>query len=69
MPLGPGKYDDLCTYVREHAKARGAMVVIFGGEKGEGFAVQADPVLALKMPDILEDMARQIRDSVNGGLK
>lgn len=38
MALGPGKYDDLCTYVREKAKAEGAIVIVYGGERGQGFS-------------------------------
>lgn len=59
--IGAGKYDDLCTYVRETAKADAAMVVVLGGDKGPGFSVQADPVWLLALPDMLEHMARQIR--------
>jgi hypothetical protein len=29
--------------VRQKAKAEGAAVMIFGGEKGEGFSIQATP--------------------------
>lgn len=38
---GPGQYNDLCTYVREQANARVAIVIIHGGDKGMGFSVQA----------------------------
>lgn len=40
MALGPGKYDDLCTYVREQAGAVFTLVAIFGGKRGDGFSVQ-----------------------------
>lgn len=43
MPEGPGKYDDLCTLVREKAKARGVLVAIIDGEYGQGFSVQGEP--------------------------
>ena len=64
MPLGPGRYDDLCTYVREKAKADGAIIIVIRGEKGGGFSCQADAATTLALPDILENMARQIRDSL-----
>lgn len=37
--FGPGKYDDLCTYVMQQASAQGAAVFVFGGNKGDGYDV------------------------------
>lgn len=42
MPLGPGKYDDVCTYVREETEASAAIVIVVGGKHGPGFSVQSD---------------------------
>lgn len=67
MPVGPGKYDDLCTYVREKANAQGAIVVIINGDRGAGFAVQADLQTTLTLADMLEHMAKQIRESIAQG--
>lgn len=58
--LGAGKYDELCTYVREHAQAQGAIVLVIGGTKGSGFSVQADLETTLKVPGILRLLAAQI---------
>jgi hypothetical protein len=58
--IGPGKYDDLATMVREQAKARGVIVVIFDGDKGQGFSVQADLTITLALPNILRMIADQI---------
>jgi hypothetical protein len=66
MPLGPGKYDDLATLVRERAgitEDGGVIVIVLGGNRGNGFACQADLRTTLLLPDLLEDMARQIRES------
>lgn len=67
MTLGPGKYDDVCTMVAEKVgigeRGGGVAVIIFGGNKGNGFSVQADLRTTLLMPDILEEMAKQIRAS------
>ena len=64
MPVGPGKYDDLCTYVREKSNAAGAIVLIIGGDKGQGFSVQvANPLIIAKLPEMLETMAREIRQA------
>jgi hypothetical protein len=59
--IGPGKYDRLCTIVREEAGAAGALVLVIDGEKGSGFSVQADIETQMRLPDLLEAMARQIR--------
>ena len=63
MPVGPGIYDDVCTDVRERTKAQGAIVIIVNGDRGGGFSCQADPLTTLRLPDILESMARQIREA------
>ena len=67
MPIGPGKYDALCSQVREQAKARGAIVIIFDGDKGSGFSVQADGLVTLGLPDLLETIAADIRKSFQEG--
>jgi len=64
MPLGPGKYDHLCTLVRERAKARGAIVIVIDGERGDGVSVQADIVATLKLPEMLEKIAQDIRELI-----
>lgn len=63
MPLGHGKYDDLCTYVREQAEAEGAIVIVFGGNKGPGFAVQSSLGVLLQMPALLRFVADEIERS------
>lgn len=73
MAWGPGKYDHLCTLVREKVgmvdtSPGGVVVVVFGGDKGHGFSVQADLQTTLALPDILESIAKQIRqDGINAG--
>lgn len=62
---GPGKYDDLCTLIREQSKAKAAIVIIVGGDKGQGFSCQAeDPAYLANLPAMLELMAQQIRQDV-----
>jgi hypothetical protein len=67
MAMGPGKYDDICTVVTKQVgigeKGGGVAVIVMGGNKGNGFAVQADLRTTLLLPDILEEMAKQIRES------
>jgi hypothetical protein len=78
MAAGPGKYDDLCTYVREQAgileggEPGAAIVIVVGGNRGSGFAVQAtvpEHSPELDIPAMLETIAKQIRiDRNRGGL-
>jgi len=66
MPLGPGKYDDVCTTVRELVgigDEGGVIVIVFGGNRGNGFSCQADLATTLGMPAVLESVAKQIRES------
>jgi len=67
MPIGPGKYDDLCTKVREQTHARGVLLIVIGGDKGQGFACEADLSTTLLLPDLLEDVARSIRVDMQKG--
>jgi hypothetical protein len=64
MSESPGKYDALCTYVREQSQALGVIVVVFGGNQGSGFSVQAPPELSLDLPTILENLAENIRAEI-----
>jgi hypothetical protein len=61
MVWGPGKYDDEATLVRERVKAQGVIVVIIGGDKGDGFACQTNLSTLAMLPELLENMAQQMR--------
>lgn len=77
MPLGPGKYDDMCTMVREATGAQAVVVVIVGGSRGDGFSVQAeqceDPQANKTMWAVLAgsliSVARQIVEDLKLDLK
>lgn len=58
---GAGKYDKALTEAVKHAKARQGVLIIIDGEHGGGFSVQAEKEILQKLPDILENMAKQIR--------
>jgi hypothetical protein len=60
MSLGPGKYDHLCTQAREGAKAAGALLIVFGGERGDGFSMQATAETTMALPAILRMVADDI---------
>lgn len=61
MPMGPGKYDDLCTEVRQKAKAAAVVVIVLEGEHGSGFSVQA---IAPGINGLLPKLLRQVADEV-----
>lgn len=68
MALGPGKYDDVCSMVRKQVgmtpdSPGGVVVIVLGGNKGNGFACQSDFLTMVALPDMLEAVARQIRES------
>jgi hypothetical protein len=60
MSVGPGKYDDEVTWVRERTHAAGVILIVLGGDKGAGFAVQATPEVVLDLPATLRTIADQI---------
>lgn len=65
MAIGPGKYDYLCTYVRESAQAEAVVVIVFGGNKGPGFSVQATtPTATAQLPKLLRMLADQIESDL-----
>ena len=69
MTFGPGKYDDLCTYVREQSagvEEGGALVIIIGGNKGPGFSLQADFETSIRIADVLELVAKKSEADVVG---
>ena len=63
MPAGPGVYDVECTQIRTSTGARAVLLIVLGGQRGDGFSCQADLVTTVMLPDILERVAREIRAS------
>ncbi len=68
MAMGPGKYDVLATIVRTGAKARGVALIVIDGMAGSGFSVQMDREAMSKLPELLDEMAKQIREDLDGGI-
>ncbi len=60
MPLGSGRYGELCTEIRQRTKAAGVILIVIAGEKGEGFECQLPAGIAPQMPRILREMADKI---------
>jgi len=66
MPHGPGKYDALATHVREQSDAEGVVVIVLGGNKGNGFSVQTTrPLSPAVLAAILRAAAMDIENSDN----
>jgi hypothetical protein len=62
---GPGKYDDIATQARESTNATAVVLVVYNGDKGSGFSVQSESDDWIRiLPDILEAMAKQIREDL-----
>lgn len=60
MSEEPGKYDDVCTFVRDLTFAQGAVLLILGGEHGNGFSVQCPKESLMQLPAIFREVADQI---------
>jgi hypothetical protein len=60
MPKGPGKYDDLCSLVRERSGGE-VIVIVIGGDKGSGFSFQGEEATLEKLPKVLERVAELMR--------
>lgn len=68
MPLGPGKYDELCTHAREMAKAEGLAVIVLKGSAGSGFSVQGPLAMTLDLPRMLRTIADEIEANLRRGV-
>jgi hypothetical protein len=60
MAMGAGKYDAICTAVREETKANTVILLILDGVKGSGLSVQAPLGIQMNLPRILRDVADDI---------
>ena len=65
--LVPGRYDDLCVYVREQSGARSAIVIVIDGTRGSGLSCQGAPSDLALLPAILEYAAAAIRKGTGEG--
>ena len=64
--MGPGKYDEEATLVMEKTNAQGVILIVIGGTKGEGFAVQATLQVTLALPSMLRNIADQVEKDLKG---
>jgi len=57
---GPGKYDDICSEVRQRTKARGVILIVIEGTYGAGFSAQLPTDQIQEIPSVLIGLAQQI---------
>jgi hypothetical protein len=66
---GPGKYDKALSKAIKFAGANQGILIIIDGKDGGGFSVQAELDVVKRIPDMLENLAKQIRaDNQRNGL-
>ena len=66
MSVGPGKYDAECTSVHKATKASSVVLIIFGGDRGDGFSVTATVDVIWALPDTLREIAKQLENDIPG---
>ena len=68
--IGPGKYDDVCTEIRERFHAKGVILIIDGGDRGHGFSAQLDIAKTFLIPKALRKIADDMEtDFIRQGIK
>lgn len=66
MTPGAGKYDQICTQVRNDTEATDVAVMVINGKHGTGFSVQSQSMkFMILLPRLLRDMADQIESEIN----
>ena len=60
MPLGAGQYDAEACAAFEACRAEGVALMVFNGNRGNGFSVEASMRILAAMPGVLRSMADQI---------
>ena len=62
--IGPGKYDNLATYVREASGGKTVLVAVLLGKLGSGFSVQSSSLVAAyeTLPALLRAVADEIEE-------
>lgn len=65
MSHGAGKYDLDATILRNRTGGRAVLLVVLGGDAGDGFSVQAEDAADLsKLPIVLRQVADAIEKDV-----
>jgi len=64
MALGPGRYANWCAVVRDHTRAGAVALIVVDGTFGSGWSVNSPPELLFRLPELLESMAKDIRQDL-----
>jgi translation initiation factor 6 (eIF-6) len=64
MPRGRGRYDAECVEIRERVNALGTVLIVVAGDRGHGVSLQCEEDFVHQIPEILEDIARDIREGL-----
>jgi urease accessory protein UreH len=67
--IGPGKYDDLVTQLREGLQAKAILLVVIQGNKGNGVSQQIAAGTKEEAQKILGDIAHGLRPEVQSMLE
>jgi hypothetical protein len=65
--IGPGRYDDIATAVQAQTQARGVILIVVSGNRGEGFECHATMEVTQALPKMLRHIADQIEADFNTG--
>ena len=65
MEQGKGKYDDQCTRVHQELKAHTVLLIVLGGDKGEGFSITTVDPDTSAISGLLRSVADDIEAGVN----
>ncbi|MFM0647022.1 hypothetical protein PQR14_22080 [Paraburkholderia bryophila] len=64
-----GAFDAACNHVKDTTQARCAAVVVIDGESGSGYSVIGPLDAQILLPDILERMAKTLRQQLSKNLQ
>jgi len=66
MSAGGGRYEAEVTKFRKSIGARGVVVAVYAGTKGDAFEVQMDPEVAQFIPKVLREIADKMEADLAG---
>jgi len=58
--LGESRYDAECKELFERLKADGVVLIILGGDKGNGCVSSVKPEVSMMLPDLLRGLAKHM---------
>jgi len=65
MAFGPGRYDDLCTYVLEESGGEVVIVAVINGKRGNGISHQAKMRRDIDPIDFMMAQAQAFREAAD----